>query len=273
MPTVTHIIDANLPVYATGNQTISGKKTFTNKLNIFSGESLFSEPPDSIKDNTLLYLQSSGKALVVIEADTYNTTGNNLGELYNPGIIFLQDGRQISGSLSFLRNNLELKNSWTGIPDVRNQGKLLLGTKDQNVFSVNLEGNIIISTGIDLQTLITTGTTDYLLMVDGAISGKSLTSSVDINNITTNFNFNNSYNSKLLTINATQNITGTIPIDLQTGYNIAFVQMGVGQLRITGQNGITIRQRLNLYNTAGQYAIASLVHRGNNEYILYGDLA
>jgi hypothetical protein len=111
------------------------------------------------------------------------------------------------------------------------------------------------------------------LKVDGAISGKSLTSSVDINNITQNFTFNNVYNSKLLIINATQNITGTITTDLENGYNVAFVQMGAGQLLITGQNGVTIRQRLNLYNTAGQYAIASLVHRGNNEYILYGDLA
>jgi hypothetical protein len=95
---------------------------------------------------------------------------------------------------------------------------------------------------------------------------------VNINNITGNFNFSGSYNSKLLTINASQNITGTVPTGLSTGYNVAFVQMGAGQLRITGQNGVTIRQRLNLYNTAGQYAIASLVHRENNEYILYGDL-
>ncbi len=95
---------------------------------------------------------------------------------------------------------------------------------------------------------------------------------MDINNIITNFNFSGSYNSKLLTINASQNITGTVPTGLSTGYNVAFVQMGAGQLRITGQNGVTIRQRLNLYNTAGQYAIASLVHRENNEYILYGDL-
>lgn len=28
MPTVTHIIDQNLPVYATGNQIINGQKTF-----------------------------------------------------------------------------------------------------------------------------------------------------------------------------------------------------------------------------------------------------
>jgi hypothetical protein len=31
MPTVTHIIDRNLPVYATGDQTISGIKTFTSR--------------------------------------------------------------------------------------------------------------------------------------------------------------------------------------------------------------------------------------------------
>jgi hypothetical protein len=30
MPTVTHIIDQNLPVFATGNQTISGIKNFTS---------------------------------------------------------------------------------------------------------------------------------------------------------------------------------------------------------------------------------------------------
>jgi hypothetical protein len=113
-------------------------------------------------------------------------------------------------------------------------------------------------------------------IVDGTgviLSGEAVPPFVDINNIITNFNFSGSYNSKLLTINASQNITGTVPTGLSTGYNVAFVQMGAGQLRITGQNGVTIRQRLNLYNTAGQYAIASLVHRENNEYILYGDLA
>jgi hypothetical protein len=31
MPTVTHIIDGNLPIYATGNQTINGVKSFTSR--------------------------------------------------------------------------------------------------------------------------------------------------------------------------------------------------------------------------------------------------
>lgn len=37
MPTVTHIIDQNLPVYATGNQTISGTKTFIANSILYSG--------------------------------------------------------------------------------------------------------------------------------------------------------------------------------------------------------------------------------------------
>ena len=37
MPTVTHIIDGNLPIYATGNQTISGTKTFIANSILYSG--------------------------------------------------------------------------------------------------------------------------------------------------------------------------------------------------------------------------------------------
>lgn len=108
------------------------------------------------------------------------------------------------------------------------------------------------------------------------LSGEAVTPLVDINNITGNFIFNSSFNSKLLTINASQNITGTVPTGLPTGYNVSFVQVGNGQLFITGQTGIgatgIIRQRLNLYNTAGQYSIASLLHHSGNQFILYGDL-
>lgn len=99
-----------------------------------------------------------------------------------------------------------------------------------------------------------------------------ISAQVNINNITANFTFSGDWNSRLLTINSSQNLTGTVPSGLTTGYNISFVQMGNGQLFVTGANGVTIRQRLNLYNTAGQYAIASLLHHSGNQYILYGDL-
>jgi len=104
------------------------------------------------------------------------------------------------------------------------------------------------------------------------LSGETTLPFVNINNITTNFGFNDSYNSKLLTINASQNITGTVPTGLSTGYNVSFAQIGTGKLFITGSGGAIVRQRLNLYNTAGQYAVASLVHYSGNQYLLYGDL-
>lgn len=40
MPTVTHIIDQNLPVYATGDQTISGIKTFEGLVGFYKNGSL-----------------------------------------------------------------------------------------------------------------------------------------------------------------------------------------------------------------------------------------
>lgn len=114
---------------------------------------------------------------------------------------------------------------------------------------------------------------DFVVNKDGSVICPHVTTYVDINNITTNFEFLESFNSKILTINSSQNITGTIPFGLDlSGYNVSFVQMGAGQLRITGEGGVNIRQRLNLYSTAGQYAVASLLHRGDDEYILYGDL-
>jgi hypothetical protein len=104
------------------------------------------------------------------------------------------------------------------------------------------------------------------------LSGEAVAPLVDINNITGNFIFNNSFNAKLLTINAAQNITGTVPTGFPTGYNVSFVQMGNGQLFITGSGGAIVRQRLNLFRTAGQYGIASLLHHSGNQFILYGDL-
>ena len=95
---------------------------------------------------------------------------------------------------------------------------------------------------------------------------------VNINNITGNFIFNSSFNSKLLTINASQNITGTVPTGLSTGYNVSFAQMDSGKLFITGSGGAIVRQRLNLFTTAGQYGIASLLHHSGNQFLLYGDL-
>jgi hypothetical protein len=106
------------------------------------------------------------------------------------------------------------------------------------------------------------------------LSGEAVPPLVNIENITTNFNFTKNHNSKLLKVSGDQNIiTGTLPLGLDTGYNVSFVQMGTKEVCITGVNGITIEQKSNFNKTDGKYSIASLIHHGNNQYLLYGDLA
>lgn len=113
---------------------------------------------------------------------------------------------------------------------------------------------------------------DNLYIRKNGVWEKVATTFVDINNITGNFTFDQSFNSKLLTINAAVNITGTVPTGFPTGYNVSFAQMSSGKLFITGSGGAIVRQRLNLFTTAGQYGIASLLHHSGNQFLLYGDL-
>jgi hypothetical protein len=238
--------DLSSTVRTTGDQTISGKKTFATGI----------VSPFRIGNSGDL---SYGKIqLWETATESYQTISAVDG-----GFTFSQSGAN-EMTLDFSNEYITLSHQPGGFYYRFLSGFGGTVPIDSNV--VHVTGNETISGIKGFATRPTVNGTGILL------SGEAVPPFVDINNIITNFNFTGSYNSKLLTINASQNITGTVPTGLSTGYNVAFVQMGAGQLRITGQNGVTIRQRLNLYNTAGQYAIASLVHRENNEYILYGDL-
>jgi hypothetical protein len=293
-------------VSITGNQTISGVKTFINTARVDS----VNFTRNFITTGTPYNFSTSG---VVIndgpyEFVTHIYTGWN-NAIINPSddnrSIKLSSGSYINITVSG-RNNPDVQVAWFAIKNTgdsnpiqfnllnsgvpvnfirfggfsvfnfsgflpREYDRIAIGVLGSNLFPlITVSGDF----GIQNEIILESRNNRLFLGNSGVLfGGEAVAPLVDINNIITNFNFSGPYNSKLLTINASQNITGTVPTGLSTGYNVAFVQMGAGQLRITGQNGVTIRQRLNLYNTAGQYAIASLVHRGNNEYILYGDLA
>lgn len=56
------------------------------------------------------------------------------------------------------------------------------------------------------------------------------------------------------------------------GAQILVSQLGVGQVTIVGDTGVTIRSSGGKTKTAAQYAIATLIKRGTNEWYLAGDL-
>jgi hypothetical protein len=78
-------------------------------------------------------------------------------------------------------------------------------------------------------------------------------------------------NGKVLTFNNSSSITLTVPTGLGAGFNCLIVQLGAGTVTPT-ISGTTIYQRQSLTQTAGQYAIATLVAIAPDTYVLGGDL-
>jgi hypothetical protein len=76
MPTITHIIDSNLPIYATGDQTISGLKNFTTRPTV-SGINILlqNEVSNNLLNNNvvpLLFLEINGTSELFDSNDSVN---------------------------------------------------------------------------------------------------------------------------------------------------------------------------------------------------------
>jgi len=93
----------------------------------------------------------------------------------------------------------------------------------------------------------------------------------NILNVNSNFLIGAGYNSRVILANSGSMLTGTISLGNPTGFNSSVIQIGVGQVEITGVAGVIIQSYNNQFRTAGQYATISLLHSGNDGYIMYGN--
>jgi len=99
-----------------------------------------------------------------------------------------------------------------------------------------------------------------------------INSNILFNKQTTNFNFDNSMNGKMILVNSASTVTATLVGGLKDGYNVSLTQVGAGKITIAANSPASRQQRLGLYSSAGQYAVISLINTGNNGFLLYGDL-
>jgi hypothetical protein len=91
-------------------------------------------------------------------------------------------------------------------------------------------------------------------------------------NLSANFNISGNYNSRMIMVNSATEVIGRIVSGNALGFNITVMQVGIGQIQITGSGiGIRIDSFNNQYRTAGQFATASVLHTGSNGYIMYGN--
>ena len=138
-------------------------------------------------------------------------------------------------------------------------------------------------TDADVRYVNTTGDAinGTLTVVSGIFtSGLDLNNSNLINatpqiiNLSANFNISGNYNSRMIMVNSATEVTGTIISGNSLGFNATIMQVGVGQVLITGSGiGITINEYANQYKTAGAFAAVTLLHTGSNGYVMYGNTA
>jgi hypothetical protein len=99
-----------------------------------------------------------------------------------------------------------------------------------------------------------------------------INASPQIINLSANFNISGNYNSRMIMVNSATQVTGRIVSGNSLGFNATITQVGAGKILITGSGiGIKIGSFNNQYKTAGQFATASVLHTGNNGYVMYGN--
>lgn len=256
---LTNPITAPNLVYNTGTQGISGIKTFFDS-GIFSlsgalASGLPNNPLSVVgSGNTYLQLNIQNRATginasadLVITANNGNDSSNfiNLG-INNVGYNdpAFTNGSGLDGYLFIDGGNLDIGTRTAGRAIEFHAGGTIAGSTIAR----------ITSSGLDL------------------INNKLINAVPDLLNISSNFNITGTQNGRVILANhSTAEITGIIVSGNATGFSTSIIQINSG-IFITGSgNGVTINSFGGYYRTAGKFATISLLHTGNNGYIMYGN--
>ena len=120
-----------------------------------------------------------------------------------------------------------------------------------------------------LKTFTNTGTFNSGINLNNS---KLINATPEIINLSTNFNISGNYNSRMIMVNSATEVTGNIISGNSLGFNATIMQVGSGQVLITGSGiGIVIGSYNNQYRTAAQFAAVSVLHTGSNGYVMYGN--
>ncbi len=101
---------------------------------------------------------------------------------------------------------------------------------------------------------------------------KELLQSPSVFNKTGNYTLVASDNLNILTFNSATDVTLTIPTGLVIGFNVSIYQIGNGKVTITGAGGVTVKNRLSRFKTAGLDAGVGIVCTATNVFHVTGDL-
>jgi len=88
----------------------------------------------------------------------------------------------------------------------------------------------------------------------------------------TNYTLTSNDNRAILTFDSTTDVTLTIPTGLPTGYNVSIYQINTGKVLISAGAGVSIKNRLSRFKTAGKDAGIGIVSTASDIFHITGDL-
>jgi hypothetical protein len=182
---------------------------------------------------------------------SYNATGVNSGEF---GLIGWRNNQFVIGSQrttsGILRDIVITGNNI----NINASGVLNIFDNTNIVGNLTTSGSGIFTSGIDLN------------------NSKLINATPDLLNVSANFNITGTQNSRLILANSPTIITGSIVSGNPIGFNTSIIQISSGQVLITGiGSNVIVNSYNNQFRTAAQYATISILHTGNDGYIMYGN--
>lgn len=177
----------------------------------------------------------------------------------------------------------EIGKGGTGASTLTDHGVLVgSGTSPLTALSVGTNGQVLLgSTGADPVFA-------SLASADGSITFTTGAGTLDLaastsSAFTINAQTGTSYTlvltdaGKLVTLDNAASITLTIPpnssVAFSTGTQIALQSKGAGTLTVSPGSGVTLQSRGSVYDSAGQYAMMSLVKTASDTWCLSGDIS
>lgn len=159
------------------------------------------------------------------------------------------------------------------MPVAQSFNKILLTTSnvsDYNILLNEVSGKLY----VDDNPVAISGAFNAGSLSDYNFDGNSIEgfAATVVDETSTSYTLSASDAGKMIVINNSENATVTVPQGLSAGFNCSFLQKGAGSISFSA-SGTTINNRQSHTQTAGQYAMATLICYDTDTFVLAGDTA
>ncbi|MEC3908707.1 hypothetical protein VOI54_16890 [Tamlana sp. 2201CG12-4] len=135
-------------------------------------------------------------------------------------------------------------------------------TSDMNAIITPFQGSIVYNTDHD-----------SMFIYDGGQWLRLVTKKELITSLTGDYTLELKDNGTVLAFDSPNPATLTVPLNLPIGFNVSLYQIGDGEITIEGDTGVTIKNRLSRFKTAGKDAGVGIISTALNTFHITGDLS